>query len=204
MSNKQTTAKRCALRFYQSIPIISGLAIAAVQANVPHRMVDGNNGWLTISGSLTENACRLEMRSLDQTVTMGNTGSAELQYPGDRATPVTFQLTLEDCVSGLGAQRDTRTGNLTWSTLQPSVSVWFYGARDNDMPNYLQVSGTHGLALALADAKGRPLPLNQRATPLLLTPGRNTLTYTVTPVRTPSPLRVGAWHASLNFRMIYD
>ena len=88
--------------------------------------------------------------------------------------------------------------------MQPAVSVWFYGTSDGDMPDYLKINGTSGLALALADSEGEPLPLNQRAAPLYLLPGQNTLTYTVTPVRTPAPLRAGAWNASLNFRMIYD
>ncbi|WWJ02953.1 hypothetical protein VRB18_22450 [Erwinia aphidicola] len=37
--------------------------------------------------------------------------------------------------------------------MQPAVSVWFYGTSDGDMPDYLKINGTSGLALALADSE---------------------------------------------------
>ncbi|MEI2605765.1 fimbrial protein [Erwinia aphidicola] len=180
-----------------------GLFAAAALAG-EHRPVTFGEGSLTLSGSLTESACRLEMTSLHQVVWLGNTDTASLRQPGDRAAPVSFQLKLLDCGRGPTAIRDSKSGNVSWSNMQPAVSVWFYGTRDADMPDYLKINGTSGLALALADSRGEQLPLNQRAAPLYLSPGSNTLTYTVTPVRTPAPLRAGAWNASLDFRMIYE
>jgi len=187
-----------------SVPICAfGLFAAAALAG-EHRLVTFGEGSLTLSGSLTESACRLEMTSLHQVVWLGNTDTASLRQPGDRAAPVSFQLKLVDCGRGPTALRDSKSGNVSWSNMQPAVSVWFYGTSDGDMPDYLKVRGTSGLALALADSRGQALPLNQRAAPLYLSPGRNTLTYTVTPVRTPAPLRAGAYQASVEFRMIYD
>lgn len=193
MRQKKTEDKRVTPvkknRFF-ALPICAfGLYAAAALAG-EHRSVTFGEGSLTLSGSLTESACRLEMTSLHQVVWLGNTDTASLRRPEDRAAPVSFQLKLEDCGRGPTSLRDSKSGNVSWSTMQPAVSVWFYG--------------TSGLALALADSEGEPLPLNQRAAPLYLLPGQNTLTYTVTPVRTPAPLRAGAWNASLNFRMIYD
>ncbi|WP_166643136.1 fimbrial protein [Erwinia sp. LJJL01] len=181
----------------------SGL-FAATAPGAEHHPVPIGQGSVVISGSLTESACRLEMTSLHQVVWLGNIDTASLRRPGDRAAPVSFQLKLEDCGRGPTSLRDSKSGNVSWSTMQPAVSVWFYGTRDDDMPDYLKINGTSGLALALADSQGEPLPLNQRAAPLFLSPGRNTLTYTVTPVRTPAPLRAGGWNANLDFRMIYD
>lgn len=190
-------------RFF-ALPICAfGLFAAATLAG-EHRPVTFGEGSLTISGSLTESACSLEMTSLHQVVWLGNTDTASLRRPGDRTASVSFQLKLEDCGRDPTFLRDSKSGNVSWSTMQPAVSVWFYGTRDGDMPDYLKINGTSGLALALADSSGEELPLNQRATPLYLSPGKNTLTYTVTPVRTPAPLRAGAWNASLDFRMIYD
>ncbi|MBN1084027.1 type 1 fimbrial protein [Erwinia aphidicola] len=179
--------------------LFAGVALAEDQ----HRITMAE-GSMTIFGSLTESACRLEMSSQHQAVWLGNSDTASLRRPGDRAAPVSFQLKLKDCGRGPAALRDSKSGNVSWSTMQPAVSVWFYGTSDADMPDYLKINGTSGLVLALADSEGEPLPLNQRAAPLYLSPGRNTLTYTVTPVRTPAPLRAGAWNASLDFRMIYD
>ncbi|VEI61915.1 Uncharacterised protein [Serratia fonticola] len=39
---------------------------------------------------------------------------------------------------------------------------------------------------------------------MLLIPGRNELTYTVTPERTRAPLQAGAYWAQLNFGLSYD
>lgn len=179
--------------------LFAGVALAADQ----HRATMAE-GSMTIFGSLTESACRLEMSSLHQAVWLGNSDTATLRRPGDRAAPISFQLKLVDCGRGPKALRDSKSGNVSWSSMQPAVSVSFYGASDADTPDYLSVRGTRGLALALADSSGEELPLNQRATPLYLSPGKNTLTYTITPVRTPAPLRAGAWNASLDFRMVYD
>lgn len=177
---------------------------AALAGGVDSWGIEGANGTLRVYGSLTESACRLEMESQRQDIQLGNSGSAQLLRPGDRGTPVSFQIKLKDCVRGPSAARDTRTGSLAWSSMQPAVSVYFFGSSDDDLPDYIQVKGAGGLALRLTDSHGRLLPLNQRALPLLLSPGSDQLTYTVTPVRTPAPLRVGAFQASLEFRMIYD
>ena len=183
--------------------MVGGLNIASVRADET-LVQDEMSGTLEVYGSLTESACRLEMESLHQTIELGNTDSAKLLHPGDRATPVTFKLMLKECVRGRSAVRDPRTGALTWSSMQPAVSVYFSGNSDADVPEYVQVKGTGGLALRLSDSHGRLLPLNQRAIPLLLSPGQDQLSWTVTPVRTPAPLQAGPYHASVDFRMIYD
>lgn len=166
--------------------------------------VEGANGTLQVYGSLTESACRLEMDSQRQDIRLGNTDTAKLSQPGDRGTPVKFQIRLKDCVRGPSSARFTRTGNVTWSSMQPAVSVYFFGPSDADAPDYVQVKGAGGLALRLTDNHGRLLPLNQRSKPLLLSPGQDQLFYSVTPVRTSAALQAGAFEASINFRMIYD
>lgn len=166
--------------------------------------VIGENGSLTVYGSLTESACRLEMESARQDVQLGNLDTAMLQQPGDHGRPVSFQLRLKDCVRGPSHARDTQTGDLTWSTMQPSVSVYFSGVSDDDAPDYIKVRGAGGLALRLMDSRGHLITLSPHATPLLISPGMDQLTYTVTPIRTVAPLRAGAYQASIGFRILYD
>ncbi|RTF88152.1 fimbrial protein, partial [Serratia marcescens] len=60
--------------------------------------VEGANGTLHVYGALTESACSLEMTTARQEVWLGETGTAHFQRPGDRGTPVAFELTLKDCL----------------------------------------------------------------------------------------------------------
>ncbi|VTP64682.1 Uncharacterised protein [Serratia rubidaea] len=65
----------------------SGLAPRAAAA-ADNWQVEGANGVLHVHGVLTESACRLEMSSAEQSVSLGNTGSGRLQQAGDRGEPV--------------------------------------------------------------------------------------------------------------------
>ncbi|MFH7407602.1 fimbrial protein, partial [Pseudomonas syringae group genomosp. 7] len=49
--------------------------------------VDGAHGVLHVRGELTESACRLEMASAYQAVSLGNTATAQLAQAGDRGVP---------------------------------------------------------------------------------------------------------------------
>lgn len=166
--------------------------------------VEGANGTLHVYGALTESACSLEMTTARQEVWLGETGTAHFQRPGDRGTPVAFELTLKDCLRAPASNRDAWTGVLAWSGSQPAVSVAFSAPTDDDAPGLVRVAGVTGLGLQLADARGQPVRLGTRNKPVLLTLGQNTLTYTVTPVRTPATLSAGAYRAAIDFRLYYD
>lgn len=70
------------------------------------------NGTLHVYGALTESACSLEMTTARQEVWLGETGTAHFQRPGDRGTPVAFELTLKDCLQAPASNRDAWTGVL--------------------------------------------------------------------------------------------
>ncbi len=57
-------------------------------------------------------------------------------------------------------------------------------------------------ARAAVELAACPVRLGARNKPILLTPGQNTLTYTVTPVRTPATLSAGAYRAAIDFTFI--
>ncbi|MGU9757800.1 fimbrial protein (plasmid) [Serratia marcescens] len=166
--------------------------------------VDGAHGVLHVRGELTESACRLEMASAYQAVSLGNTATAQLAQAGDRGMPVNVQLHLRDCLRTASNNRDTRTGNLVWSAQQPAVSVSFIAPADADNPALVKVRGAAGLALRITDAHGHDVRLGSRGAPLALAVGQQALNYTVTPERTRAPLVPGAYAAVVDFQLSYD
>lgn len=166
--------------------------------------VEGANGVLRVHGALTESACRLDMASAWQDIALGEIGTGRLREVGAQGTPVAVQFTLQDCLPGPTRNRDSRSGNQLWSTAQPAVSVSYIAPADADNPRLVKVQGAGGVALRMTDPRGRDVRLGSRGEPLLLAPGQNVLTYTVTPERTSAPLKVGAYWAQLNFHLSYD
>lgn len=174
------------------------------QAKADNWDVEGANGILYVHGTLMESACRLDMTSAQQDIALGDIGTGRLQAIGARGEPVQFELRLADCLRSPAGSRDERTGSLTWASNQPAVSVSFRAPRDVDNPQLLKAQGVSGLGLRLEDSNGHDVRLGSRGKPLLLTPGQNTLSYTVTPERTPAPLKVGDYRAVVNFYLSYD
>ncbi|HFF9782375.1 fimbrial protein [Serratia marcescens] len=166
--------------------------------------VDGAHGVLHVRGELTESACRLEMASAYQAVSLGNTATAQLAQAGDRGVPVNVQLHLRDCLRTASNNRDVRTGNLVWSPQQPAVSASFIAPADADNPALVKVRGAAGLALRITDAYGHDVRLGSRGAPLALAVGQQALNYTVTPERTRAPLVPGAYAAVVDFQLSYD
>lgn len=211
------TARACwlsELRYYSTlgglalmVPLTLGVMLCLLpkaQAKVDNWDVEGANGTLYIHGALTESACRLEMESARQDVALSNIGTGRLQTIGARGEPVRFELRLADCLRSPGGHRDTRTGNLTWADMQPAVSVSFRATRDADNPQLVKAQGVSGLGLRLEDDQGEDVRLGSRGKPLLLTPGQNTLNYTVIPERTPAKLMAGSYRAVVDFHLSYD
>ncbi|EIT7186893.1 type 1 fimbrial protein [Serratia marcescens] len=177
---------------------------AAEWALAEHGAVDGAQGRLWVYGSLTESACRLDMTSASQDVLLGDIGTGRLQHIGDRGIPVAVKLLLRDCLRMSGSAQDSRTGGLVWSAGQPAVSVSFMAPADPDNPQLVQVQGAQGVGLRVLDEGQRDVRLGRRGTPLLLTPGQSSLTYSVMPERTSAPLQAGAYRATIHFRLDYD
>ncbi|PNU36844.1 fimbrial protein [Serratia marcescens] len=166
--------------------------------------VEGANGTLYVHGALTESACRLEMTSARQDIALGDIGTGRLQTVGARGTPVKFELRLTDCLRSPAGSKDVRSGGTTWADNQPAVTVSFRAVRDMNNPLLVKAQGVSGLGLSLEDAWGQDVRLGSRGRPLLLTPGNNTLTYTVTPERTPAALSAGHYQAAVDFHLSYE
>lgn len=200
-------ARLCPTR--QVLPLTALLLCAGglapgIAAAADNWQVEGANGVLHVHGVLTESACRLEMNSAEQAVSLGNTGTGRLQKAGDRGEPVAFQLRLRDCIRTTGSSRDERGGMLSWDANQPVVSVRFIASADADNAQLIKVQGVSGLGLRMLDAKGRDIRLGFRGKPQFLTPGQDVLTYRVMPERTAAPLQAGAYRSQVNFSLNYD
>ncbi|WP_261418354.1 fimbrial protein [Serratia proteamaculans] len=189
------------------VPLTLGMMLwllPSAQAKVDNWDVDGANGSLYVHGALTESACRLDMTSAHQDIALGEVGTGRLQTIGGQGTPVRLDLRLMDCLHSPAGSRDERTGGLTWADNQPAVTVSFNATRDADNPQLVKALGVSGLGLRLETAQGDDVRLGSRGKPLLLTPGQNTLSYTVTPERTPAPLMAGSYRAVVDFHLSYD
>ena len=166
--------------------------------------VDGANGVLYISGALTESACRLEMDSARQDISLGEVATGKLAVMGARGTPVAFELRLHDCLRGPAVSRDERTGARLWAHDQPAMRVAFNAPADADNAQLVKAQGVSGMGLRLLDAHGRDVRLGSRGAPLWLTPGSNVLSYSVMPERTVASLRAGTYRAVVDFALSYD
>lgn len=191
------------------VPLTLGVMLwllpsAHTQAAVDNWDVEGANGSLYVHGALTESACRLEMASAHQDIALGETGTGRLQVIGARGEPVRFELRLADCLHSPAGSRDLRTGGLTWANDQPAVTVSFNAPRDADNPQLVKADGVSGLGLRLETAQGEDVRLGSRGKPLLVSPGQQTLSYTVAPERTSAPLMAGSYRAVVDFHLSYD
>ncbi|CAG9429874.1 fimbrial protein [Providencia alcalifaciens] len=199
-------------RYGQRILLSSALAcsVNAMAADSNSRLyrpvdnwnVDGANGMLYVSGSLTESPCRLAMTSAYQSVDLGNIETAELQRNG-KGTPVPFQIELEDCIEMTTRLKNVQSGMTAWSSTQPAVKIRFVAPTVPFYTDFVQVNGVQGLGLAVTTPEGTLLPMGQESEPQLLPSGQSQLTYYVTPVRI-GLLEPGAYSALIAFEMLYE
>lgn len=166
--------------------------------------VDGANGTLYVYGALTESACRIDMTSDRQEVNLGEIGTGRLKTIGAQGLPVRFEVRLEDCLRSSVVMRDVRTNGITWSRDQPGVKVSFRAVRDADNPQLVKAEGVTGLGLRLTDSYGHDVRLGSDGAAMLLMPGQNALSYTVTPERTPANLKAGSYRSVVDFHLSYD
>lgn len=186
-----------------SFHLFVGIAHATAIGNVTNWDVDGANGALYVHGVLTESACRLEMSSAYQTVEIGGIDTGRLSQVGQLGTPVAVELRLEDCLMKESASRDQRNNQL-WSPQMPAMKIRFLAPADEQNPNLVGVFGVKGLGLQISDAHHTPIIPGEYSIPMSVSPGKNQLTYYVTPIRTPTALNAGAYYALIRFQLNYD
>ncbi|NBJ34224.1 type 1 fimbrial protein [Serratia fonticola] len=187
------------------LSVLAGVLLLAFTVGAADdEIIDGNFGVLHVHGALTESACRLDMTSVYQAVSLGDIGTGRLQAVGDQGTPVAVHLKLRDCLRLSSNSLDNNSGNMRWSSSQPAVTLSFLAPHDSHDPRLIRANGVSGLGILLSDEHMRPVRLGSRDIPVLVTPGQDTLTYYVAPVRTLASLQPGAYWANVDFRLSYD
>lgn len=191
-----------------ALALCGGLMMAGTQtasaAETARGDIQGTVGWLYVDGAMRETACWLSMPSRRQTVTLPTVGANQLLKPGDSAEPTAFVIRLEGCMRSAGAVTNRQNNTLAWSSQQPIATVTFSGPADPQQPALFQVNGVEGIGLRLRDDSGQPLRPGVTGEPLFLTPGDNSLAFSVAPERTANRLMAGAYNATLDFKINYQ
>ena len=155
-----------------------------------------DQGTLFVQGTLTESPCNLEMASPWQLISLEGINTAQLQHPGDRATPIDVNMTLRNC------QQHTRSHNQsTGSAGQPVVDLTFTSS-STDTPSRMHLRGVP-LALRVRDPRGQSAGEGSRLAPLAES-GQRTLVYSVTPERIRAEAGQYQDQMQINFRLSYD
>lgn len=192
-----------------SVLLCSASALAAdnnsrLYRPVDNFQVDGANGVLYVSGSLTESPCRLAMTSAYQSVALGNAETADFPSVGAKGQAIPFRIELKDCIEMNTQLTNEQTGQTAWSSTQPAVKIRFVAPTVPMMPQLARVEGVQGLGLEIQTAAGETLPLSRQSNPVLLPSGQEVLVYYVRPVRTAEALQPGAYSALVAFEMLYE
>ena len=177
----------------------------ALASGVNSWEVDALHGQIKVMGEMTEAPCSLDVAtSARQEISLGVIPSYLLRKPGDRATPIPFQLQFRNCIRTKSKVTDVRTDSPTWDAMQPAVTVSFVAVADKHFPQMLSVNGVSGVALEVTDQQGADIRLGSRGRPQLLESPKGSLFYLVTPVRTPEKLTEGNFSAVMDFKVDYD
>lgn len=166
--------------------------------------IDGEHGELHVYGSLIESACRLDMRSAFQDVELKDTSLTSLNKQGDSGKSTTFVLQLLDCQRTRGELTNIRTGTLVWDSIQPVISVTFNGVKDPDDPSLWLMKGVSGADLMINDSKGHQIVPGVPEKPQFVTPTQDQLVYSISSVRTKSPLIAGGFRTIVDFKVNYE
>lgn len=169
-----------------------------------NEQTNGHTGLLYVQGTLTEGTCRMSMESDWQEVDLGNTVLADIKTYGQTGHSTSIKIFLEDCPGQITNVTNSATLTQTRVAGGTIYQARFIAVADETNPNLIKVKGASGIGLQLRDDQGREVKLSQRGYPILLAPGQNEVTFSLQPVRTRSEFVAGAYHAIINFSMIYQ
>lgn len=170
--------------FLTALFSIAGLF--CLQANADDKEID-------FFGTVVNRPCNIDSQSADQLVDMG-TVIIKTLYRYEHTTPVPFSIVLTDC--------KTNVFN--------AVTVTFSGAEDGELPGKLAINnGANGAAIALFDAKGTAINLNQATDATAIQTGTTTLQFSAYVQGHPSAIKnrtitEGEFSSVANFVLAYQ
>lgn len=195
---------RYRLRVMFHMLCLTGVLLSGKSCAASDWDVDGEHGYLSLSGLLSEGACSLDMSSAHQDVNLGLIGRNKLRQPGDRGMPMFFTIRLRGCARTGGDETDIYSAVEVTDAVRPVVTLRFTGVADSERPVLFSTTGVTGIGLMLTDSEGRVVHPGMPGEPQILQTGDNVLAYTVTPVRTSAPLSEGGFRAVISFEVSYD
>lgn len=124
--------------------LLSPLALAGNNWDV---MLPGGN--MRFHGEVIAESCRVEMGDQQMAINMGQISSNRFHSTGEDASPVSFDIHLQDCSIAVSKH----------------VGIAFYGVADGKNPDVISVGEGPGIAsgigVALFDTDDRLIPLNK-------------------------------------------
>lgn len=166
--------------------------------------IDGEYGTLKVTGELIDSPCKLSMKSRDQSVDIGVLSTRDLEYPGERSTPVIFTVQLQGCLVAAGSLSDEKISRNRQNISNPAVNIAFTAPSEYLAPDLIEPIGVSGIALRILDSDGHSVAIGSQEKPQKLTPGDNTLLWKVVAERVSTPIIPGKLNAVIGFRLSYD
>lgn len=167
--------------------------------------VEGMNGSLSVSATLTESSCYLTSESVEQVIDMKPVPLYQLDTTGNRSEPVNVHLILDGCLLGGIVRASEHGDNLTWLPNQPVVFMNIIGDEDPFDPHLFRINGeAKGVGLYIEDANHRQVVPGERSWPQVLAPGRNDLIFQAQLSRTSGRLFSGDYSAVINVGLEYE
>ncbi|MGK7286082.1 fimbrial protein [Buttiauxella agrestis] len=169
--------------------------LALVLTSVPS--VSKANSQVDFDGTLVEDPCTLAVGEKgDNIVADFGTIIDKYLYTNGHSPQQRFTILLQDC--------DTSLGN--------TVSFIFRGTEDSDQPGLLMLdttSGAKGVAVAITNADGTLLPLNEASKLVNLNDGDNQISFLAfiqasSTAITNNAIVLGEFSATATFEMVYE
>ncbi|ELV2797975.1 fimbrial protein [Enterobacter ludwigii] len=166
--------------------------------------VDGLNGGLTVSATLTESPCSLADESAEQQIDMGAIPQWRFSKIGGRSEAIPVHIILEHCLFSAQTRSTEHGDNLYWFTDQPVVMMNIIGDEDDTNPHLFRVTGnTRGIGLRIEDQMHEQIFPGERSRPQILNPGRNDLILNAQLSRTVDNLELGDFRSVINIGLEY-
>lgn len=169
-----------------------------------YKYIDSQSGIIEVNGVLTQSACRLDLSSSHQEIDLGMLGTGSFQKIGQFGTPVPLNISIKDCLISQTFKFDDFTKTTMIDRYQPSVSFSFLSSVTSENHNFVAVTGSTGIGLAIKDPYDKIIRIGGKGEALLLQQNQDILKFTITPVRIDETLSTGKFHAIIFFYLKYD
>ncbi|MGJ0481627.1 fimbrial protein [Pantoea agglomerans] len=154
--------------------------------------VKAEDGTVKFNGNITDEACSVDVKSVNQSISMGTVSTSAFKSAGEVAAPTRFSIVLNNCPASVS-----------------SVNASFTGTADQTNTDLLGLSsdsGATGVGVAIYESDSKTLiPLRSDSEDLVIKTeaGVNTLNYVAKYMATASTVTPGTANAAADFTLGY-